>query len=58
MLVELDANEIISYRLIQGTVCCGKLVKGENNIFSRFRIDFGAKPKTPAFAEVPGTRYI
>ena len=58
MLVEVDANEIISYRSIQGMVCCGKLVEGENNIFSHFRIDFGAKPKTPVFAEVPGTRYI
>ena len=58
MLVEMDANEIVSYRSIQGMGCCGKLFKGVNNIFSRFRIDFGAKPKTPVFTDVPGTRYI
>ena len=58
MLVKVDANEIVNYRLIQGPVCCGKLFKGENNIFSHFRIGFGAKLRTPVFTVVPGTRYI
>ena len=54
----MNANEILNYRFMPVTVGSGKLIKDLNNIFSRFRIDFGAKPKTSVFAEVRRTRYI
>ena len=36
----------------------GKRVKINLSSFIIFRIDFGAKPETPEFADVHGTRYI
>ena len=57
-LADMNANEILNYRFMPVTVGSGKLIKDLNNIFSRFCIDFGAKPKTSVFAEVRRTRYI
>ena len=57
-LVDMNTNEILNYRFMPTTVGSGKLIKDLNNIFRVFSIDFGAKVKTPVFAEIRRTRYI
>ena len=44
MLMEMDANEILSYRFMSAVVGCGKLIKELKNAFVIFLLDFGAKP--------------